>query len=260
MMKEYNYIDAIIFSLFSKKLYRDVFRNWYGYAWGYLFLAVAIFLMADLFQFQSHIEKMVYQKGQYIVAQTPEFSIVNGRVKLESGVNPTIITDPQAPGTVLAVLDTTLTDPMLADSNAVVVVTSDKLMSKFLSQPRIRDFTKVEGRTFGKAEMKEYFQAVGEWYLIMQLPYFILNSSIMLAILAALAALLLSVTLRSVLQTTAFKAYFRVAIVALTPMLFVVAIIAVTEPGIPYFTEIAGLSVYSIYLGFAYWALKEKAF
>lgn len=95
-MQQYNLLQAIYMSFYSKNLYRDVANNWGGKAFFYLFILVAISsasysyltqnLMKDGYQYYAaqispQVPAIVYKDGKLSTPENRPYFIVNPKTK-----------------------------------------------------------------------------------------------------------------------------------------------------------------------------------
>ena len=77
-MSRYNVLQAVFMSLYSKKLYRDVARNWGGKSLFYLFFILAISWVGFTAQLQAGMNVTFNTHAQKLFAQVPLLTIKNG--------------------------------------------------------------------------------------------------------------------------------------------------------------------------------------
>ncbi|MHB1948893.1 MAG: DUF1189 domain-containing protein [Gammaproteobacteria bacterium] len=80
-MKEYNYLQAIIMSFYSPKLYRDVANNWGGGTVLYLFILLVIGWSLMMIKFETAINLIATQFSNEFVLQFPEIIVKDGQIK-----------------------------------------------------------------------------------------------------------------------------------------------------------------------------------
>lgn len=100
----YNYLQALVLSFFSSRLYVDVGKRWKGF--GILYLLLVIFLFAIPFAFRINVEFNTFFEQQIIepLKQIPPLYIQNGKVSLDKPM-PYLIKNKK--GQIVTIIDTT---------------------------------------------------------------------------------------------------------------------------------------------------------
>jgi len=83
MHKRYNIFHLPLLSFFSKRLYRDVGRNWKGANMTYLFLLLAICMIPPTLSLRKDMIQSLDTNQMQIINQLPDIRIVDGVVKVE---------------------------------------------------------------------------------------------------------------------------------------------------------------------------------
>lgn len=127
-MSQYNVLQAIYMSFYSKKLYRDVANNWGAKTFLYLFLVVALSWIAFVWQLQTTLN-LAYQKdSERIVEQIPVITIKDGKLSTPEN-RPYIITTPDSKERI-AVIDTSGTYTTIEQANAGILITETEMITQ----------------------------------------------------------------------------------------------------------------------------------
>ena len=117
--------QALYASVYSKELYLDVIKRWRGYGFRYLLVLVLVSTVCVTWQITSEMYQLRDRYLDGFLAQIPKIEIANGVVTSEVS-QPYTIKNPES-GKDLAILDTTGKVDSLADTDAVLLLTKDKV-------------------------------------------------------------------------------------------------------------------------------------
>jgi hypothetical protein len=156
-MQQYNMLQAIFMSFYSKKLYRDVAINWGGKAFLYLLLILALSWVYATYQTQHFLTHGFKLFSEKLVTQIPVMTIKNGMLSTPQN-RPYLITDPDA-HTTIAIIDTTGQYKTLEQTKASLLVTQTEIISQ--SRPneyKINEIPKNLTMTLVPQTIKKYVQ------------------------------------------------------------------------------------------------------
>lgn len=126
-MQQYNMLQAIYMSFYSKNLYRDVAKNWDGKTFLYLFLLLALSWIGFTYHMQVTLNLAYQGISQQIVDQIPLIEIKDGKV-VTPEQRPYIIRDPDTHEK-LAIIDTTGQYKTLEEAKTDFLVTQTSVIS-----------------------------------------------------------------------------------------------------------------------------------
>lgn len=138
-MSQYNVLQAIVMSFYSKKLYRDVAINWGGKAFLYLLMLVALSWILLTIQFQLALN-LIYQKdSEKIIPQIPVVTIKDGKLSTPEN-KPYVISNPET-NEKIAVIDTSGTYTTLDQANTSILITQTEMITR--SKPNETKTTQI---------------------------------------------------------------------------------------------------------------------
>lgn len=127
-MSQYNVLQAIIMSFYSKKLYRDVAMNWGGKAFLYLLLLVALSWILFTIQVQFTLNKIYEKDSEKLIPQIPVMTIKDGKLSTPEN-RPYVITDPENHEN-LVVIDTSGTYTTLEQAHSNFLITQTEMITR----------------------------------------------------------------------------------------------------------------------------------
>jgi hypothetical protein len=126
-MRQYNAFQALYLAFYSKKLYKDVAKNWGGYAFFYLSILLAISWLPFVFYYYHTFDKFYDTKAALLIPQIPTLTIQAGKIMTPEN-HPYFVTDPYTQERI-AVIDTSGTYKTLEDANAKILVTQGEILA-----------------------------------------------------------------------------------------------------------------------------------
>jgi hypothetical protein len=169
-MRRYSIFHAPVLSFFSKKLYIDVSQNWKGVNFLYLLLLLAVCLIPTTISLHRGISNFVNNEAPAIVNQVPEITITDGQVSIKE-TQPYYIKDPKS-GEPLAIIDTTGQTESLKDTNAVCLLTVNKLIiEKSEFENRTYDLSNVKAFAMNGEQITDWLQIGGKFLAIAIYPF-----------------------------------------------------------------------------------------
>lgn len=127
-MQQYNILQAIYMSFYSRDLYRDVAKNWGGKAYIYLLLVVALAWIGITYQLQMELNRVYREKSDSFVNQVPTMTIKQGKIETPEN-RPYFIVDPETKEQ-FAIIDTSGKYTDVDNVNVSLLVTKDKIISR----------------------------------------------------------------------------------------------------------------------------------
>lgn len=151
-MRRYGILPATILSFYSRSLYADVARNWRGIGAGYLLALLAIVWIPTVGQMYFQARNVVNNELPKFADQIPAMEFAHGRLTVQ-GEQPLFLRDPET-REVVAIIDTSGQITSLEGREAMLLVTSDKLITRDPNTGRVEsnDLSQVpyEFKTSGK--------------------------------------------------------------------------------------------------------------
>lgn len=214
-MKKYRMVQLPFLAFFSKRLYRDIGRNWNGVNLAYLFLLLAICCVPVAMHKRGEILQSLEANQVKILNQIPEIHIRNGNAIVEADMPYYIKNNAGDP---VAIIDTTGSMNYIDDPTVQVMLTETKLIvrrgrtlfNKF-------DLESVEDLYIDKHVINGWISwakssiAPLSYAIFLMLSYIL---AVMLMTLIAVIGLIFSSIMHSALS---FKGTMRIAVAAATP-------------------------------------------
>ena len=124
-MRQYNMLQSLWMSFYSRDLYKDVATNWGGRAYLYLLLLIALSCGFFTYNVQRYINHRYPHFSQYFVAQMPLVTVKDGILSTPEN-RPYFIRDENKE--IFAVIDTSGKYQTPAAAKAPILVTRDSIM------------------------------------------------------------------------------------------------------------------------------------
>jgi len=248
--RRYAPLQALVLSLFSPAVYRDVALNWRGIGLGYLFLLLALTWVPSMGMLQAEIDEFATDVAPTLLAQLPTITIKDGEASIDA-TEPVVMRDPRN-GAVLAVLDTSDETPP-GTENAYVALTRTALVVR---RPDQRDTRVVRladspfaNATIDRGRAEAALATVQRWFVLsVAYPVCLLGSWLYRtaeALMYGAVAFRIAGWLRRALG---WRACLRVAAVALTPVIVLDTVIGIMGTPPPLWP----LSYFLLTVGYVY--------
>lgn len=127
-MKQYNVLQPLYMSFYSRSLYRDVAANWGGTTFLYLFILLALSWITATYQLQTGLNQVYNRNADKIAAQIPVVTIKQGKLSTPEN-KPYTIYAPDSQE-VIAVIDTSGRYTTLEQANAPILITETHIISQ----------------------------------------------------------------------------------------------------------------------------------
>jgi hypothetical protein len=174
-MKEYSIFHPLLFSFFSRSLYRDVARNWKGLGFLYLLLLLALAWIPATLTLHRSVGAVVNAFGPMVLEQVPPITITDGEVSTPVP-QPHVI---QFPGTgkPLIIIDTTGQITSLDSQEASVLVTKRQVaVRQNERETRIYDLSAVKSFTLDRQKLEAWGRVLRKWMAIALYPFLLVGS------------------------------------------------------------------------------------
>ena len=199
-------------SFYSSRLYHEVAHQWRGPALMVLFAVVVLCSVPSFFSFRD-LSGSLLREAEFVAEQLPTITIKDGVASLD-GDQPRILKNSQ--GQPVAILDTTGKIKSLEGQEAAVLLTAHTLVVK--GGPEY-PLSKDESVSLSPADVRQLVQSASQWLPFAGTIFVILMGFVgraLQALVFAAAGLLLVRRHRVALS---FWALYRLAVVALIPLM-----------------------------------------
>lgn len=257
-MKKYHIFESLFLSFYSKPLYQNVAREWKGLGLLYLLLVLAICWLPFSYDFHRFIIQLSSQILPGVIEQMPAMTLSKGKLSIDKPV-PYSIKEP-GDGATLVIFDTSGKYTSLDNLNAYMLITQDKMIIRKASDPKSTttySLSKLQDGTFTRAQFADLANRVIFLSSVLMYPISVLISFIyrfLEALLLGGLGLLFANLYR--VQIT-YKTSIRLAVVALTPVLFLMTLIEYFSWPISYIGWLVALLTVG-YLGYAVHAQRSQ--
>lgn len=174
-MRNFNYIQSIYKSFYSKALYRDVAMNWGGGVVLYLFFLLVLCWSVSMIKIQPIITVAAHQFSEQIVTQVPFLKIKDGIVSTPAN-HPYFIKDPETQKTIL-IIDTSGRYKTIEQAQAPMLLTKDTYIS--VDKNNVSKTYQLSNKLTMNIDpliVKNYIIRWSPWLWVVLLPFFILMS------------------------------------------------------------------------------------
>jgi hypothetical protein len=234
MNRKYSILHLPIMAFFSKRLYRDVGRNWKGANMSYLFVLLAICLIPPTLSMRKDLIRSLETTQVEIINQLPDIRIMNGRVKVDQE-EPYYI---KSKGKTVAIIDTTGSMNYIDDEHVMALLTETELIVRRGQEHfNTLDLSQISSFHINKQIVARWIKTTRNSLAPLSYGIFLLLSyifSVLFMLLAAIVGLILSAAMRSSLK---FAGLMRISAAAITPSIIMIAAsiaAGVTIPGVVY--------------------------
>jgi hypothetical protein len=249
-MKKFSIIHIPLLSFFSRELYRDVGLNWKGVGFGYLFLLLAICTVPGMFKFQKGLSTFIDEQLPQFVKQVPKITIEKGEVHIDEP-QPYYITVPDS-NKIVAIIDTTGQIRSLDNTDAFVLLTKTKLLSRqSKSEVRTYNLTNLQHFVLEQSTVMKWLD-IGKKLLVPMLYPFVLLGSFIFRIIQSLVYAAIGLVFAGWCKTKlSYPALLRLAVTAVTPCIIVRTVFEYASVKLPlvglwFFLAAMGLLFYGI--------------
>jgi hypothetical protein len=252
--RRYGLWQAPLLALYSRSFYRDVAAHWRGLAFVHLLLVMLLSAFVYTLHFRGLLARFIAEEAPAIVEQVPEIMIADGRVRVDVA-EPYTIRWPQG-GAPLAVIDTTGEITSLAQTDAALLLTADRLAARLSEgESRVLDLRTIESLRVDRNVVQQWLLNFLHWAPFILFPTalgiaFVLRSA--QALLYAGIGLALSALYKIALP---YGALVSVAIMAMTPFLLIDALLVWFDAALPLW----GLIGFIMAMGYLVFGIRAAA-
>lgn len=256
-MNQYNMLQAIVMSFYSKKLYRDVAINWGGKAFLYLALLMTLSWLVFTAQTQILLNTLYAKNSGLYVAQIPVLTIKDGKLSTPEN-RPYIITDPDSHETI-AVIDTSGQYTTIEQAKATVLMTESAIISQPKpTQTRVDQFPQNFNATLSPEVINGHIQHYLGYFWIPMLLVLIIGSYIYRVLQALLYAIIGKIFNAMYGTVLSYGQVLQIALVAITPVIVVSSVLDACHVVLP-LRPLLCFILAMVYLFFGIAANKKKA-
>jgi hypothetical protein len=216
----YSRFSALVLSLFSAPLYRDVARNWRGVGLLYLLLLLALTWLPPIGRGHASFRRFVRDDAPAIVNQTPTVTIKNGGLSIAEP-EPYFMRDPKT-GRAFVYVDTTgAFDREQEAKEAVILVSRSTVEVRQPDKTEVRDLSKIDSFHMDKRDVARWLDAASSWFGPVAYGACLAWSlviGLLRLLLYALAGMAFAASFNARLD---FAALMRVSAVAMTPAMLI---------------------------------------
>ena len=230
--RRYGLLHPYVMAFFSRSFYADVAAHWRGRAFVHLLVILLLAATAYTRHFQGLIDTFVTQEAPAIIAQIPRITITDGTVHV-SVSEPYTIREPDN-DRVFAVIDTTGQITSFKQTNALMLLTASRLAVRLGPEDvRIVDLSPIDTLQIDQAAVSQWLADIQAWSPFIIFPL-ALGFSFIFRSMQALLYGGLGVALAGLLKTPiAYGAAVSVAIMAMTPVLLLDAVLMLAHIDLP---------------------------
>lgn len=231
-MKEYSILAAPLYSFFSKSFYMDAGTRRQGTGLLYLFVLTIISLVPGMIRVHIGTNELIDEELRAVADSVPEIVINEGVVNSDVE-QPYFIEDANGEKQI-AVLDTTGKIDSLADTEAVLLMTSDSVMiRKSEYETQVFDLKDVKAYRIDGKKVHGWLDWMGKYAALALSPFALFGSYIMRAIQALICVVFGMIFASWCSINLSFKALMRLATMALTPGIVIGAVSIAAGISIP---------------------------
>jgi hypothetical protein len=227
MVRQFNLLESIYLSFYSKRLYRDVSSNWGGYAILYLLMILTLSWIGATWKIQTGLALAYRQNANWMVTQIPDLKIKDG--KISTPINrPYIIYEPYSKNKI-AIIDTSGKYKTIEEAGVNVLVTENQVIAKNINknETRIIDIPKTVNWTINPIVINGYISTFVGYLWIPIFIFCILVSFLYRIIQALLYALFGKIFNYFSGANLSYGQIMQIAMVAVTPAIVIETICSV---------------------------------
>jgi len=253
-MKKFAIYQPLFYSFFSKALYRDVARNWRGIAALYLLLLVAVSLIPMMWMMRSQFNFFVTEKAPGLIRQIPEMTISNGELSIDKTM-PYVIHDPDTDKPII-IIDTTGETQSILDTQAVILITKTKIISRSgkAGEIRERSLSQFPDMTVSKERVHQFILGTGYWALYFLYPFMVIFFFLVRLFLALIYGMIGMVFNKILGSGLTYQQVLRIVMIAITPSI----LIALLFRGFGVFLPYSYLFYFLVTLSYLYFGISAN--
>ena len=251
--RRYSIWHPFYMSFYSKPFYRDVAQHWRGFAFLYLILLVALLSLLASAEIHYRMAGYIDRYGAAFVDQLPTVTIRNGRTTIDQP-EPYTITDPES-GQPVAIIDTTGKTRSLYDSEAMILLTQDRLIvKKDLREVRTFDLSEIDAFQIDRQSARIWMDMMRSWSAAIVFPFLLAGNLIYRLLQVLVYSAIGMLVARTQKVSLTYQALISVSIMAITPVILLdlVVPLAGVSPGF------WGMFAVILSMGFLYYGIRAN--
>lgn len=235
-------------SFFSKNFYREVGQRWKGTGMSYLLLVTLIFSL-PLINVSYFMAIKLTHNLKNIAAQFPVITIYDGQASIDQS-SPFSVIDPITQKQI-AIFDTNTTEEMSDTKDILFLLNKDKVVINLpnMTTPKIYDLSRAKDFVYDQTAITNIVNKIKRLlialFCLMAFLFYFVPSAVITFFYAALMKIIAKTHL-------SYKVLCRLAAVALTPTLFLAAVLRLLNQSLPYQSIIYVL----LSLGYLFFAIE----
>lgn len=241
-------------AFFSRAFYADVAAHWRGLAFVHLLLVMLLAATAYVIHFQSLVDRFIAEEAPAIVEQVPEIVITEGSVHVNVD-EPYTIRQPES-GRAFAIIDTSGEITSLRQTEATLLLTTSRLAVRLAPNDiRTIDLRPIASLRIDQAAVVQWLGDIQKWAPVIMFPL-TLGFAFLFRSAQALLYGGLGMALAALRKTPLpYGAAVSVAIMALTPVIIVDALLVWTNTYLPLW----GFGSFMLALGYLVFGIRSAA-
>lgn len=212
---------------FLPSLWRDAGRNWRGFGFLYLLILFLISWGVTLAKHHGPFTDFVRNDVPKFAKEVPTVDIKDGVVTTDVPYEPYIITNPDN-GNALVVIDTTGQTTEPPEPEPSLLLTKNKLIVRNNNKVETHDLSQVKQFHFSSQDVQSFFDKLHALYWPVIFPSAVAWSMIWRLIQVLIYALIGMAIASGVRPPLSFGALMRLAALAITPVVLLDTVFAVT--------------------------------
>ncbi len=247
-MRRYSRIRALILSLFSPDLYRDVAANWRGVGFLYLLLILTLTWIPVIYKMQVGFKDYAQTEFPTVIRDFPPITITKGVVS-SPVPQPHYLREPNS-GKTIFILDTTGQITQLPPGNdSMILLTKTELIYRNQGQTRIFEFSKDLNYFIDRAKLQGWMDWAAKWFALLFFPFLLF--SFIFRIITTLIYAVVGLIFNSIYQKNLpFGALMRLAAVSTSAVIYIDTVFDLTGHT-PRFWTLLGFALTCVYVSFA---------
>lgn len=223
-MSQYNIIQAIYMSFYSRKLYQDVGKNWGGKTFLYLAFLLALSWIGFTINAQIKLNRIYAVSSDEVIAQIPVMTVIKGKISTPEK-KPYLIKDPSN-NKVFAIIDTTGQYSDISKNDVSVLVTETTVSDKMnKNEMRIYQIPETYSGTINPVTINKFIERIISFVWIFLFIMFFLTSYVYRIIQAMIYALLGKLYCAASGSQVNYGTIVQITMVAITPAIVIATIL-----------------------------------
>ncbi|HEV8291625.1 MAG TPA: DUF1189 family protein [Tepidisphaeraceae bacterium] len=248
-MRRYSRIRALVLSLFSPDLYRDVAANWRGVGFLYLLLILTLTWIPVLYKWQVGFREFAQTEFPSMIHDFPAITITKGVVS-SPAPQPYYMKDPES-GKTFFILDTTGQVTELPPGNdPMILLTKTELIYRNQRETKIVELSKDFNYYIDREKLQGWADWIsGKFAVLFFLPCLIVTfiGRIIATLIYAVVGLIFNAIYQ---KNLTFGTLMRLAAVSQSAVIYIDTVFDLTGHRIPYWT-LLGFALTCIYVSMA---------